>query len=126
MIVALLEQQLGLFCEQGRPSLLERASSPPHPGPEERSPNQVSLRRGTKTCFEGFIGGANFDRTLGSKASSPSPGPEDRSPNQVSLRKGPKTCFDDLIGGATLIKDLFKGFIPKIQVLKIDSQTTSH
>ncbi len=64
MIVAVLvEQQLGLICEQGRPSLLERASSPPHPGPEERSPNQVSLRRGTKTCFEGFVGGANFDRT---------------------------------------------------------------
>lgn len=63
----------------------------PNPGPEDRSPNQVS----SKTCFEDLVGATNFWPGTSSKASSLNPGPEDRYPNQVPLRRGPKTCFEE-------------------------------
>ncbi len=71
-------------------------ASSPSPGPEDRSPNQVSLRKGSKTCFDDLIGGANFDKGFVQRLHPQNPGPEDRFPNHFSLRRGPNTCFEDL------------------------------
>jgi hypothetical protein len=71
-------------------------ASSPSPGPEDRSPNQVSLRKGPKTCFDDLKGGANFDKGFVERLQPQNPGPEHRFPNHVSLRRDPKTCFEDL------------------------------